>query len=616
LLLRRSEFASVEASSCYSFHQFIDTQPRTATVLSLTRNPGLLCFMVCVLQSLSFSQQAQLDGPAELPRVYVKSALADTPAGGKTISVHAGQNLQQAIDSAKCGDKIELQAGMVFTGAAIRFPEKPCDDSHWIIVRSDAPDTALPAEGTRLKPCFAGISSLPGRPDFHCSEARNVLAKIEFNGKSGTGPLLFQPGANHYRFVGLEITRVSGPVVYALANAEGNVNHLIFDRVWMHGTAQDETTRAINLSSMSHVAVVDSFFSDFHCISVSGSCTDAQVLGTGGGSVPTGPFKVANNFLEASGENILFGGGPATMTPADIEVRGNHFFKPMIWRPGEPNFVAGASGRPFIVKNLFELKNAQRVLVEGNLFENCWGGFSQNGYAILLTPKNQNNQCPLCRVTDITIRYNRITNVGAVFSIANIRSDAGGETTAGERYSIHDVVADNVRGQSFGGGAGLFAQLLVAAPPLRDVKIEHVTAFVPRAIFSIINHEKFSNFKIDNNIFSTGQYAVLSAGGGQQNCAFQPNPGSFFKNCFVNSSFTHNLMVGEGGWPSGNSSAKDAHSAGIRETGESNELPYRLCGDKDNGECKRASPALHAGTDGKDLGADLEKIKQMLENVP
>ena len=25
------------------------------------------------------------------------------------------------------------------------------------------------------------------------------------------------------------------------------------------------------------------------------------------------------------------------------------------------------------VKNLFELKNAQRVIIDGNLFENCWG---------------------------------------------------------------------------------------------------------------------------------------------------------------------------------------------------------------------------------------------------
>ena len=62
-------------------------------------------------------------------------------------------------------------------------------------------------------------------------------------------------------------------------------------------------------------------------------------------------------------------------------------YKPLTWKPDQPGFVGGTSGRPFIVKNLFELKNAQRVLFEGNILENTWGGFSQKGFAIVLTPK-------------------------------------------------------------------------------------------------------------------------------------------------------------------------------------------------------------------------------------
>jgi hypothetical protein len=392
---------------------------------------------------------------------------------------------------------------------------------------------------------------------------------------------------------------------------------VIFDRVWMHGTGQDETTRAIYLNSMSQVAVVDSFFTDFVCIASTGSCTDSQALGAGGGHTPSGPFKIVNNFLEAAGENILFGGTPASATPTDIEIRGNHLFKPLTWKPGEAGFVGGASGRPFIVKNLFELKNAQRVLFEGNLLENSWGGFSQNGYAILLSPKNQENRCPVCQITDVTIRYNRISNVGAVFSLINVRSDAGGESTAGERYSIHDVVATGVRGRQYA-GSGLFAQLLVAAPPMRNVQIEHVTAVVPRAIFGITNRGQFANFKIENNILGSTDIAIENQGGGPANCAFQPErqgPGSVFKNCFVDSSLTRNLMISDGGWPSGNFSAKDLHGAGIRELNDPDGKPYELCKEKDGGECKKASPALHAGTDGKDIGADLEKIEQMLANV-
>ena len=592
----------------------------SSTTTVLLRQTG--CLFICVVLlacSSLLAQQPQFDGPAELPRLYVRSALADTPAPGKVISVHAGEKLQVAINTASCGDTIELQSGEVFTGA-FHFPQKPCDDAHWIIVRTSSPNSALPPEGTRLTPCFAGVASLPGRPDLHCAATQNVLARLELREREAIGPLLFEPGANHYRFIGLEVTRAGSLLVSGLAigRENGPVDHVIFDRVWMHGTPQDETTRAINLTAMSHVAVVDSFFTDFVCIAGTGSCTDSQVLGTGGGHSPSGPFKIVNNFLEASGENILFGGTPATATPADIEIRGNHLFKPMIWKQGEPGFVAGASGRPFIVKNLFELKNAQRVLFEGNILENSWGGFSQNGYAILLSPKNQENRCPICTVTDVTIRYNRIENVGAVFSLINVRSDAGGESIAGERYSIHDVIATGVHGRQNGfAGSGLFMQLLVAAPPMRSVQIEHVTALVPRAIFGITNRGQFTNFKIENNIVGSSDIDIENQGGGPANCAFQPEqqgPSSVFKRCFADSSMTHNLFIGDGGWPSGNFSAKDLHSAGIRELGGSEGKPYEICKEK-TGDCKKVSPALHAGTDGKDLGADLEKLEQMLANV-
>jgi len=58
------------------------------------------------------------------------------------------------------------------------------------------------------------------------------------------------------------------------------------------------------------------------------------------------------------------------------------------------------------------------VLFEDNILENTWGGFTQVGFAILLTPKNQagaggSNLCPDCQVTDVTIRNLVIKHVGA-----------------------------------------------------------------------------------------------------------------------------------------------------------------------------------------------------------
>ena len=113
--------------------------------------------------SVSSNSASGFDGPAELPRVYIQTAMANTPAPGTTITVNSGGDLQSALNSANCGDTITLQAGATFTGV-FTFPAKTCDDNHWVIVRTSAPDSALPAEGSRLTPCYAGVSSLPGRP--------------------------------------------------------------------------------------------------------------------------------------------------------------------------------------------------------------------------------------------------------------------------------------------------------------------------------------------------------------------------------------------------------------------------------------------------------------------
>src|SRR6266480_2480838 len=131
---------------------------------------------------------------------------------------------------------------------------------------------------------------------------------------------------------------------------------------------------------------------------------------------------------------------------------------------GKPGFVGGSGGYPFMVKNHLELKNASRVLVEGNIFENTWGGFSQVGYSILLTPKNQGgvngtNLCPICAVTDVTIRYNTISHVGAGISLANVLSSNGGAALYGERYSIHDVTIDDISVTKYKGSGTLLMVL-------------------------------------------------------------------------------------------------------------------------------------------------------------
>lgn len=562
------------------------------------------------------------DGPAELPRTHVQSTLHDTPALGKVILVHAGEDPSRALAQASCGDTIELQAGATF--GRLLLPEKNCDDSHWIIVRTSAPDSKLPPEGTRLTPCYAGVLSLPGRPPFKCTSAQNVLTKIEFDGKGGSGPVTVASGANHYRLIGLEVTRTVSPAaVYNLISEKGAADHLIFDRMWVHGTPQNETVRGILLSHIRYAAVVDSYFSDFHCVAKTGACTDSQAVAGGLGDDPMGPFKIANNFLEAAGECILMGGGAATTTPADIEIKRNHFFKPMLWMKGQPGFVGGVDGGPFIVKNLFELKNAQRVLFEGNILENTWGGFSQYGFAILLGPKNQaagatQNVCPICQVTDITIRYVTISHVAGGLQIGNGLSDNGGAAKDGGRYSIHDIIVDDIQPDVFN-GFGVFAQIsmtpgISASPRLHDLSIDHATAFPPRTLFIFGGPRadpRMSGVSITNSLFTAGNGRAISIGGGpEKNCAAMPASRSvenILHDCFSSYAFHHNVIVEGGqGWPKENKTLKTMAEVALLDYKHGNGGDYHL---------QPSSPYKGVGTDGKDLGADVDALKSAIAGV-
>jgi len=569
-------------------------------------------------EAQSSPDRAGFDGPAELPRVYMKSALADTPAPGKVIRLKEGDNFQEALERASCGDTIELQAGATYRGM-FKLPAKHCDDAHWIVIRTSG-FSDLPAEGKRITPCSAGVESLPGRP-FHCTSTENLMAKIVFPAKNASGPLELQDGANHYRLVGLEITRDPGATVYNLVLTEkgGAADHIVFDRVWMHGTDQDETNRGIMLTATTYVAVVDSFFSDFKCIAVSGACVDSQAIAGGLGEKPMGPYKIVNNFLEAAGESIIFGGGHATVTPADIEIRHNYLFKPSFWRPDHPQFKGAANGRPFIVKNLFELKNAQRVLFEENVLENAWGGFSQTGFGILLTPKNQGaNECPACQVTDVTIRFCRMSHVGSGFQIANGLSDNGAAPQAGERYSIHDVVVEDIAA-SANKGFGVFAQVSTAtganatAPPVRDVKLDHITAFPPASLFVIGGPNggaRMDNFIFSNSIISAGDRQVGTTGGGpQRNCASPPDrkgPSGVISDCFAHSEVTHNAIIGGDGWPKGNMTPKKPSDVGFINFNNGDGGDYHL---------GASSKFKHAGSDGKDLGADIDALELAIAGV-
>jgi hypothetical protein len=580
-------------------------------------------FLAVATMAVSWCQAQQYDGPAELPIATVASAMADTPAPGAVISVTAGGDVQSALDNANCGDVIELQAGATFSGPFV-VPVKSCDINHWIWIRSSSPDSALPAEGTRATPCYAGVASLEGRPSYSCTKPQNVMATVQMQ-VSGDGPFKLAPGANFYRFIGLEVTRRAGtPGTAVLLYAQGTADHIIIDRSWLHGALQDETNAGVNLSGVTNAAVVNSYFSDFHCIAVTGSCTDAQAINGGVSDTQDGPYLIQNNFLEASGEGILFGGGAATQTPTDIEIVGNHFWKPWQWKPGNMPFVGGADGNPFIVKNHLELKNAARVLVDSNLMENVWGGFSQTGDAILLTPKNQHEPgrdiCPQCEVTDVTVRYSYVSHAGGGIQMATALSGNGkngAAALAGTRWSIHDLVVDDLSSEKYVGDGAVFTVLNTwQKNPLNTLTINHVTGFpdsTHNMIFvgNIVKSAPMYGLVFTNNLLTTARYPIWNTAG-KTSCAVEDVPLTTIRKCFTTETFENNGFIASPAtfppsvWPANNFFPQTV--ADVDFTNFNN-------GDGGNYELLPSSPYKNKGTDGKDLGADIVGLNAALAGV-
>lgn len=563
------------------------------------------------------------DGPAELPLAIVPSTMADTPAPGVVIAVAAGANLQTALNNARCGDIIELQAGATFTGK-FTVPNKSCNINNWIIIRTSAPDSELPAEGQRATPCYAGVASLQGRPKYNCPNPRRVMATVQ-NNVRGDGPFALQKGANYYRFVGLQITRPAGtPGAARLFFTQGTADHIVVDRSWLHGAPQDETAVGISLNGMTNAAIIDSYFSDFHCIAITGACTDAAAITGGISDTQDGPFKIQDDFLEASGEAILFGGGPATKSPSDISIVGNHFWKPWQWMPGNPRFIGGPNGKPFIVKNHLELKNAVRVLIDSNLMENNWGGFTQTGFSILLTPKNQHsgntNVCSLCKVTDITIRYTHISHVGAGMQLATTLSgngSGGAPAQAGTRWSIHDVVLDDLSTTHTGEGTGFEIVNNWRHNSVNTITINHVDAFPDpqghiMVVGNVASNQQMYALEFTNSLLVTGRYPVWNAGWGPPSCGYLDVPVTSLDKCFLNSTFAHNALIDfptafpPSTWPSGNLFADSIDAVGFADYNN---------GDGGNYELLKSSPYKNKGIDGKDLGADIVTLNQALANV-
>ncbi|MBI3725405.1 hypothetical protein HY251_15850 [bacterium] len=522
----------------------------------------------------------------ELPRAHVDTT--HVPPTGETIRVPEGGDLQSALDSAKPGDVILLAAGATFAGP-FTLPSYTGTASGWITVRSDASDRNLPALDHRVAPSHAPY-----------------LAKI--TAPRGWEAIHASPAAHHFRLIGLEITPRDGYVYNLVAlgldssgasvtKKEDLPHHLIFDRCYIHGDPVAGTRRGILLDAR-WAAVIGCYISD--CADTD---HDSQAIGSWNGA---GPYKIVNNYLEGAGENVIFGGSDpaiAELVASDIEIRGNHLKKPLSWKIGDASY-AGTAWR---VKNLFELKNARRVLVEGNVFENNWVQADQDGFAIVLTPRNQDGGAPWSVVADVTFQRNLVRHTGGGFNILGV--DTYHPSDVAHRILIAGNLVDDLDGEAWGSayyGAANGRCFLVGtgggAHGPKHLTIDHNTVIAHTRNQSAIiigdahgPKDKVLAFTFQNNVISYGDYGVFGGGVGSGTPALTTYcmPGWILKK---------NVFFGTpGGTEASAYPGDNSFLASIDDVGFVGAA---------SGDYHLASSSAYAGaaTDGADLGADQDAL--------
>jgi hypothetical protein len=506
------------------------------------------------------SVNAQSGSAPELPRAYLNTTY--TPPTGKTIAVASGGDFQAALNQAQPGDVITLQAGATFTGN-FTLPNK--SGSGWIVIRSSIADANLPPAGTRITPSYSA-----------------VLPKIV--SPNSDPAIRAATGAHHYRFLGLEIGVKTGVAIYEIVNfgAEQSSlsqipNNLIVDRCYIHGNSSDNARRGVNINSAS-TAIIDSYISEIHEVGA-----DSQTICGWNGP---GPFKIVNNYLEGAGENVMFGGADSNiqnLVPSDIEFRLNQVTKPLRWKLGHSAYA----GIHWSVKNLFELKNAQRALVDSNVFENNWAD-GQVGFAIVFTPRNQSGGNPWAIVGDVTFTNNIVRHTGSGFNISGPDNE-GGVSKPSQRILIRNNLIDDIDGKVWGSPTvaadGRMFQILGGA---EYVTIDHNTGFATGSILMTETHGLLNKALVfTNNIAPHNAYGVVGTG-------TPTGTGTLTQN-FTSYVFQKNVIIGGQAslYPSGNFFLTSFDQVGFINMAAGD---YRL---------SSSSPYKNAGTDGKDIGCQL-----------
>ena len=497
-------------------------------------------------------------GPNGLPEVSARAESVET-------SVPPGADLQAYINRARPGDVLLLEPGATYVGNFVlpALPEQPASvTAQFITIRSAADNSHFPAGGR------VGPEHLQWMPIVRSPNGESALAT--------------KPGAHHWRLQWLAFQANAQGAGNIISLGDGGEeqrdlasvpHHLQLDGLVIRGDPSNGQKRAIGLNS----AETTIRNSDIRDIKADGQDSQA-ICGWNG----PGPFVIENNYLEAAGENVMFGGADSPirdLVPSDITIRRNYVTKPLEWR-----------GSRWTVKNLLELKAARRVLIESNVFENNWVA-AQTGYALLFKVANQDGRAPWVEVTDVTFQFNIVRHSSSAININGIDSlHPAGRL---RRLQIKNNLFYDIDAAHWG-GEGWF--LKVGDGPT-DIVVDHNTVIQSGNVLQLYgrnNNDRpqvIENFHLTNNLTLHNEYGISGDAAGVGNTAIAAY--------LSHENIRRNVLAG--GDPS--RYPTDNLFPGVSEfmsqfvdTGQNN---YRL---------RDTSKYRSAATDGSALGANMDEL--------
>jgi hypothetical protein len=490
---------------------------------------------------------------------------AAVPALGATITVPANGDLQAALDQARQGDIILLQPGATYEG---NFVLRPKDGTRPILMRTASDDRRLPGTADRIDPALSPL-----------------LPKLK--SPNNQPALRTSPGASHWRIVLIEFvgTGATGDIVAlgdgssAQRDLESIPEDILLDRVVIRGDPDRGHKRGIALNSAS-TTIRNSYIGDIKAI---GQETQA-IAGWNG----PGPYVIENNFLEAAGIGILFGGAdPAIpdLIPSDILIRRNLITKNTAWR-----------GARWTVKNLLELKSARRVVIEGNTLENCWSA-AQPGYAVLFTVRNSGGRAPWTTVEHVVFRNNVVRHSAGGINILGFDNLAQSGTMSD--IKIQNNLFDDINHRNWGGN-GLFLQIGNAPG---SVLIDHNTIVHTGNVITAYGEKNktaipIPDFRFTNNLAQHNAYGIFGNGVGYGMRAIQ----TYFPDGMIRS----NVLAGgqASRYPPGNFFPSVTQF--LADFVDAANGDYRLA---------LRSAYRRASSDGTDLGVNFDQLNRALTGV-